>query len=212
MDRYIADKFHTFTVLGDYSEFSEHIDGKAYIFPEKNHVFVYSDDSLDQVRDSVSRVYESDKGLKFVNENNENYSVDKIYSCTLADVREETIPGQELYDERALRDMNAATSVFVPVINETDDFLKKIVKTAILEKHIDIKMLQHRMDKKYALTNMKSALIGSTKMTVLNFMMWCDLLNIDFEMMVYDTNDKQLPMGHVLHYSSETNQLNIKDR
>lgn len=212
MERYISDSLHAFSVLGNWDEFEEHQEGKAYIFPDQNHIYVYSGNGETRIRDNVSRVYDTKDGLLFIGKTNRNYSVDKMYSCTLDDVKKETIPGKQLYDERALAAMNAATDKFVPVINESDDFLKKIVKTAILKKNIDIKILEPRMPKRYALTNLKTALIGPTKMTVTNFMIWCDLLHLDFDMLIYDHDKEVCPMNQEISYSSTTGKLEANDK
>ena len=211
MERYISDPLHAFSVLGNWDEFKTHQEGKAYIFPEQNHIYVYSGDLANRIKDNVSRVYDTEDGLTFVCKANRNYTVDRMFSCSIDDVKKETIPGKQLYDEKALAAMNAATEVFRPTINKDDDFLKKIIKTAILTKNINIKIFEPAMPKRYALTNLKTALNGPTKMTVTNFMTWCDLLHLDFDICTYDRDSDLYPMDRTIVYSSGTNELTAND-
>ena len=104
--------------------------------------------------------------------------------------------------------MNAATSIFVPTINEYDDPLKKLIKQVIISKKIDINRLKHRMPQKYGLTNMKSALVGKTKMSINNFNVWCELLGITYEVIITDNgSDSQNPLPNVIHYASDSDRI-----
>ena len=87
-------------------------------------------------------------------------------------------------------------------------FLKKIVKQLIISKKIDINRLKHKLPEKYGLTNMKSALIGKTKMSINNFNMWFELLGATYEITVTDNGtDTQNPLIGQIRYSSDTNRL-----
>ena len=112
-------------------------------------------------------------------------------------------PNEELYDENVLSDMNSSTSIFVPEINEGDDCLKILIKMAIKEKKINVNRLKSRMDKSYSLSNLKTALIGKTKMSVPNFIVWCDLLGLGFNITIFDNQmDEQNPLKHAIEYDS----------
>lgn len=117
------------------------------------------------------------------------YSTANMVDMDLVTIVDNTKPGEQLYDEKEINDMNAAASFFVPVINENDDFLKKIVKTTIIEKGIDINRLKGKTDEKYMLPNMKAALINNTKMSVIYFCCWMNLLGCEFEITILDDGD-----------------------
>ena len=110
--------------------------------------------------------------------------LDIVRALTISDIIANSDKDQVLYDAAALNDINAAVEKFVPVTNEDDDFLKKLIKTLIINKGINIKMFQHKLEHRYVLTNMRSALVKDTKMTVFNFMTWCELLMAKFSVSV----------------------------
>ena len=104
--------------------------------------------------------------------------------------------------------MNTGASLFVPIDKESDDFLKKIIKTAIKEKGIDISRLKYKMDEKYILPNMKAALQNDTKMSVAYFTIWCELLGLSFSVQVTDNGtDEQDPLKEDLIYTSDADKV-----
>lgn len=130
------------------------------------------------------------------------FSVENMTDMSLLTIIDKTEPGEKLFDEDELNDMNAAAAFYVPIINENDDFLKKIVKTTIIQKGIDINRLKGRTDEKYILPNMKAALQNKTKMSVIYFMCWMNLLNCDFEITISDNGDKNDPLKKPIVYQS----------
>lgn len=133
----------------------------------------------------------------------EYFSEDKLLDLSFANTVYQMDPNEELYDENVLSDMNSSTSIFVPEINEGDDCLKILIKMAIKEKKINVNRLKSRMDKSYSLSNLKTALIGKTKMSVPNFIVWCDLLGLGFNITIFDNQmDEQNPLKHAIEYDS----------
>lgn len=114
------------------------------------------------------------------------FMVDELKDMSLVTIVENTIPGEQLFDESEINDINAAASVYVPIIYETDDFLKKIVKMTIIKKGIDINKLKSKTYEKYQLPNMKAALQNSTKMSVTYFSNWMELLGCNFALSISD--------------------------
>lgn len=136
-------------------------------------------------------------------EDMEEFSIEHLTPMDVASISDSLVEGEKLYNEEAINDMNMAASVFVPVVNETDDFLKKVVKQTIINKNIDINRLKSCMSKNYGLSNMKQALIQKTRMSTTNFMLWAELLGIDFNVIVKDNGrDKISPLKHPLVYDS----------
>lgn len=133
----------------------------------------------------------------------EYFSEDKLLDLSFANTVYQMDPNEELYDENVLSDMNSSTSIFIPEINEGDDCLKILIKMAIKEKKINVNRLKSRMDKSYSLSNLKTALIGKTKMSVPNFIVWCDLLGLGFNITIFDNQmDEQNPLKHAIEYDS----------
>ena len=125
----------------------------------------------------------------------------KIINDTLKD-------GEVLYNEQEINDINDAQAVYVPIIKEKDDFLKKIIKQAIINKRIDVARLKYKTQEKYILPNMKAALDNDTKMSVVYFGHWCELLGLDFSICVYDNGtDTTDVLKNPIFYSSETGEI-----
>ena len=116
--------------------------------------------------------------------------------------------GEVLYNEQEINDINDAQAVYVPIIKEKDDFLKKIIKQAIINKRIDVARLKYKTQEKYILPNMKAALDNDTKMSVVYFGHWCELLGLDFSICVYDNGtDTTDVLKNPIFYSSETGEI-----
>ena len=116
---------------------------------------------------------------------------------------EQTKPTDIMYNEQAINDLNNAASRYIPIIHEEDDYLKKIVKEAIIRKNVDINRLKSKMQVSYNLLNMKQALEKSTKMSVVYFMLWMEILGLDFEIKIKDNGQDRIdPLKEPLIYSS----------
>lgn len=114
------------------------------------------------------------------------FAVDNMHDMSIVNIIEKTVPGEELFNEQELNDINASSNFYVPIIYERDDFLKQIVKTAIIEKGININKLKSKTDEKYQIPNMTAALRNSTKMSVMYFQYWMELLQCDFSIKITD--------------------------
>lgn len=201
----------TYSVLGYIGEVDEYKDNKGYIDKETGKIYICSKDK-EPAHNDVPILRVSEDSIEKVDVNStqtiEAFSVDRLYSLSYDNIIETTAEDEVLYNAEELADMNAASSVYIPIINEDDDPLKKIVKKIIIEKGIDINRLKHKMPKKYGLTNMKSALIGKTKMSIANFNMWCELLGVDYEITINDNgSDKIDPLKLTLHYLSYRDRI-----
>ena len=162
------------------------IDGKGYLF-EDDSIYIFSSTSKKcgkipymwydngtlikgEVTEAVSKYY---------NKNNvTDYSYEVISSMTQ--------PGEVIYDEKELSDMNNASSFPIPVITENDDFLKMVVKHVIIDKNINVNRLKSKTDKKHTFANLLSALMNDTKMSVFYFRIWMELLGCNFHIVVED--------------------------
>ena len=201
-------------VMGEISDGTEFINGKAYIRVSDGSVFKYSSVPInrDEYGKNVPVFWVDSDGYQFIEERvteggNKKYHVDNISYCDMNRVEQDTPIGSNFYNEVEMNDMNSSSEVYIPKIGPNDDYLKRLVKQVILDKKVDINSYKSRMDKKYRLTNMKSALTGTTKMTVPVFLLWADLLNFKFTIDVSDAGPTPLPIGGTLHYDSTTNAI-----
>lgn len=208
---YLAFKERTYAIIGYIGEVGKYIDNKGYVDKETDQIYICSNKEEPLHNDVPILYVREDKIEKEECGNPVTSSVFNIknsYNLSVTNIIENTTGEEVLYNEEALRDMNAATSIFVPTINEDDDSLKKLIKQIIISKQIDINRLKHKMPQKYGLTNMKSALVGKTKMSIQNFNIWCELLGVDFEFIITDNGtDTQNPLYGSIHYVSNQNKI-----
>lgn len=192
-------------------------DGKGYVFPD-GYVWIFQKNKPDHQANRFPYFWwESDTSIGRSNPGDETLQLfveSNIIDTSFNEIVKTTSPDDVLYDERALNDMNSSTKLFRPVIKDTDDFLKKLVKSVIIEKEIDITRLKSRMTKVYSLPNMVAALKGTTKMSVSYFMNWMEILGCDFQVMILDNGSDQTdPLkddllfdstnGNVINYPKE---------
>ena len=177
------------TILGYLGNVTTFVDNRGYVDKDTDKVYVYNPKNKHVPYIIVSddgKVTKVDTDLKVYDE---YFKLSNSYENSIYTILSTTPKDAVLYDEEALADMNAATSVFVPEIQPDDDPLKKIIKSAIIKKSIDINRLKCKLPEKYALTNLKSALIGKTKMSISVFQTWCGLLELDFTFTVSDNGN-----------------------
>lgn len=133
------------------------------------------------------------------------YSIDNINELSVSNIFEKV--EDNITDFIQLSDIeiiNNNSEIFTPTIREDDDFLKYIVKKAILDKKINLKNYKDRFSNEYALNNMKSGLNKSTKMTVPNFVKWCEILGLDWAMTITDNGeDKINPLSEDIYVSNK---------
>lgn len=209
---YLPFKDRTYSVFGYIGEVTEYKDNKGYIDPKTGKIYICSKDNP-PVHIDVPIIYVDENNKYTLREANAPQTIEIFRDAYLHDlsyqnIMDTTVEGEELYNEQELADINAATSIFTPTINDDDDPLKKIIKQTIISKGIDINRLKHKMPQKYGLTNMKSALIGKTKMSITNFNIWCELLGITYEIIIMDNGtDTMNPLEYPIDFRSDTNRL-----
>lgn len=191
---------------GYIGEVDEYKDNRAYIDKDTGRIYICSKNKKPYHNDVPILKIRNDEITKIdstLPEVNEYFVIKNCNSYSFGEILEKSRSQVELYDETALADMNAATSVFVPVINPTDDALKKIIKQTIISKNIDINRLKHRMPQKYGITNLKSALVGTTKMSITSFNIWCELLGVNYTITISDSGSDIInPLEKSLIYTS----------
>lgn len=136
------------------------------------------------------------------------FTVDNMRDMSVVAIIDKTVPGEELFNEEELNDINASSNFYVPIIYERDDFLKQLVKATIIEKGININKLKSKTDEKYQIPNMVAALRNSTKMSVMYFACWMELLGCDFTIRVNDDGQEHADrLKNPVIYSSDAGRL-----
>lgn len=139
------------------------------------------------------------------------FRIERVGNLDIKAIIDKTTDGEVEYDPEVLNDIMRATSTFIPEIKDSDDFLKKLIKTAILEKDVNVHKYKKRMEKTYQLSNLIQALSNSTKTSPFVFETWMEILGCEFEIRLKDSGeDKQDPMHHDIVYESVTGEIIVK--
>lgn len=190
-------------------------EGKGYVY--QDDIFIYQGlvNSKEEVpefaKENIFVLIDGKKPkLKFiysdVEEEKDAFKFQHLANADLESIEAGIESVGELYDPETIRYINAATAKFVPIINEDDDFLKKIIKYLIIMSNTDINEFKAVKKEKYFLTNLKQALIGNTKMSTINFRIWSELIGNDFDIIVYP-DKKSGKTFKPLIYRSSTDEV-----
>lgn len=132
-------------------------------------------------------------------ENIREISVDAIFNDVNKNIEKFVTPEDvEIY--------NNNSEANLPIIEDEDDFLTRVVKSVIISKNVNLKNYAEISDiEKYTLGNMISSLKKSgQKMSVLNFLRWAEVLNFDFQLILTDNGkDRISPLKEDVVYDSK---------
>lgn len=139
------------------------------------------------------------------------FRIERVGNLSVKAIIDSTTDGEVEYDPEVLNDIMRATSTFIPEIKDRDDFLKKLIKTAILEKNVNVHKYKKRMEKSYQLSNLIQGLSNGTKTSPFVFETWMEILGCEFEIHLKDSgDDKQDPMPREVVYKSSTGEIIVK--
>jgi hypothetical protein len=140
----------------------------------------------------------------------EAFSIGKVGDISLKTIIDTTSDGPVEYDEDVLMSVARATAVVAPEIDVNDDFLKRIVKTVINEKHVNVKKYGTKVINGWQITNLINGLVGTTKTGPLVFLQWMELLDCDFKIIITDNGvDPNDPLKEKVIYNSITDKISI---
>jgi len=211
--QYISTNIRTISVEGyiDKGDDSKlYVENKGYVDNDGN-IWIYTKEKPKGLKADAYPYFWFEDGEKKFNKVSEFirkiYSVDNLRDIDIVSIINKTKEGEVLYNEEEILDINASSNFYIPIIKESDDFLKKIVKMVIIEKGINIKRLKSKTDMSYTLPNMITALNNDTKMSVNYFISWLELLGCSFDVTIRDNgNDKVNPLKYDHIYENDTNK------
>lgn len=210
--QFINTKKRTINVLGTIDDTEEFIDGKGYI-DSNGYVWIFCSLKAPENKNVYPYFWRgtgSDNRFEFSDPSDETLSMfheSNLKDLSFDTIIEETDENNDSYDEMMRRYNPAGSSVFVPVLKETDDFLKKIIKRVILDKGTNIERYKSLTPKDFMISNMKQSLSGSTKMSVKYFMIWCEVMGFDFEIIVRNNGKDIDPLPEDLYYFSNRDRV-----
>lgn len=209
--QYVSGNARAVSVVGYITDTNfNYEDSKGYL-DDDGYVWIFCKNGKPKNSDEYPYFWIEDENIMYSipdDEIRDKFNIDNMIDISLVNIIEKTKPNEVLYDEQEIQDMNSAASFYVPIINDSDDFLKKIVKNTIITKGIDINRLKGKTDQKYVLPNMKAALENKTKMSVIYFCCWMELLGCDFQIDIIDNGlDSTNKLKTDLIYTSNTDKV-----
>lgn len=82
--------------------------------------------------------------------------------------------------------------IFAPPMKDTDDPLKRIVKMALIDMQVDLKLYRHEFKKEYDLTNLKASVTKEAPMTMKYFTRWVEILHLRVDLVVDSSEDSKV--------------------
>lgn len=82
-----------------------------------------------------------------------------------------------------------STRVFQPALSDDDDILKRVLKTILIKKNVDLDRFKDRFRNKNELFNLKQVVRGKSKVSILIFNRGIEALNLKFSIVVEEKGD-----------------------
>ena len=209
----LSDDVEPRKTVSDFKHGHGYVDDRGFVYiyykvePEKKDsipwfIVYMTDDGKPGIYYSQTRSEESRKAFR-IERVTDKFEIKRILN--------EADASKPLYDESVLTDvLNSRTSSIKP-ISKDDDWLKKVVKQVIEEKGGDPHRIKSKLDKSFKYSNMTSALNGTTKMSPIQFAIWMELLDCDYEITVSDNGvDEYFPLKNDVVYRSDIDELLVE--
>lgn len=180
---------------------------KAYIV--KDYVYIYKGtiSSPDEVREGYLYTCNNKViiGEVHTSEKKKIHSVDNIIELNLDRIFEDIKKNADDFNTAEMIEaVNNNAELFIPTINPDDDFLKYLIKKVIIEKKINLKNYKDKFASQNDLNNMKSGLTHKTKMSVVYFMKWLEVLGVRCKIELTDNGtDKLAPLPEVINLDTD---------
>lgn len=192
---YLVDNEYVYKYIGRVYKLSEVSEGEIYLKDNVLSYKMYKDKSL-IARFSSSNIYDT----------RDNRPTETINVEDIIDSYVESYNNEENIMATNKDILVNAGNIFIPTIKEDDDPLTYLVKSMIIKKEINLSDYKSNYDKsqEHLLNNMRSALIGTTKTTSINyFLEWCKIMGLDWYIRVWDNGvDDLFPMEEELVISN----------
>lgn len=194
---------------------------KPFNYEEKLNIDVgYLKDGYVYIyRGDISKKRKFKSGL-FTNDNNEYmffldndekdlYAFDKIKDDSIASIIRRANNINPRLQHKIMKDINKSTDIYIPELDENDDFLKHLVKLMLIEKKISLKDYKDKFKKTHDITNIKASLDTKTSpdgkrgaLTINNLLKWVDLLDMDILIEFKDNKNSLDPSNKIFRYDS----------
>lgn len=179
----------------------------AYMLGE--YVYVYRG-KVDKIKDKMKAgIYLYEGKHHFVEPKSEHdkqeYHISRITDLDISTIMTKVSKNHEKFvSQEDIEYVNNNSDILKVVINDSDDFLKVAIKKAINDKGISLSNYKNKQDSQWGLLNLKGALIKGTKMTVVRFNDWAEILGLRWTLILEDNGtDTNRPLKEPIVIESE---------
>lgn len=102
--------------------------------------------------------------------------------------------------KKIMKEINKSSDIYMPELDENDDFLKHLVKLIVREKKVDLKDHKDKFKRAHDASNLKASLEAKTSpdgkrgtLTVNNLLKWMEVLEMDIEVTFRDNPNSEEP-------------------
>lgn len=177
------------------------------------YVYIYRGD-ISKKRKYKSGLFTNDKNdyMFFLDDSEkELFAFDKIKDDSIVSIIRRANNINPKIQHKIMKDINKSTDIYVPELDENDDFLKHLVKLMLIEKKISLKDYKDKFKKTHDITNIKASLDTKTSpdgkrgaLTINNLLKWVDLLDMDILIEFKDSKNSIDPSNKIFRYDSTT--------
>lgn len=177
------------------------------------YVYIYRGD-ISKKRKYKSGLFTNDKNdyMFFLDDSEkELFAFDKIKDDSIVSIIRRANNINPKIQHKIMKDINKSTDIYVPELDENDDFLKHLVKLMLIEKKISLKDYKDKFKKTHDITNIKASLDTKTSpdgkrgaLTINNLLKWIDLLDMDILIEFKDSKNSIDPSNKIFRYDSTT--------
>ena len=133
---------------------------------------------------------------------------DIIVNNRLAKIVEQTTEDMDFNKDLSTIPPASSSAIYMPEIKESDDFLKKLIKTIFRIKKVSTSRYRKRLSKAYAFSNLFQGLNGDTKISTIVWQTWIEILGIDAIIILKDSGGDQAdPINDYLVYKSRNDTI-----
>ena len=172
---------------------------------KKDHMYIVNGNELsiyggrlkgEELPGHFYRTSKDPESYKFIPPNK-----DQIEEFMVGNITDTTLAKRAITNPDDFKDVDVSQvdttelKIFAPPIKPNDDVLKRIIKTALIQKQVDLKLYRGQFDKDYHLSNLKSTLTKDAPLSAKYFVRWCEILGLSVTVLAEDNGlDKIAPL------------------
>ena len=177
------------------------------------YVYIYRGD-VSRQKKYKSGLFNDKKGniiFAMSEDEKEKYSFVNVKDDSIHSILEQAKKVNPKLKKKIMKEINKSSDVYVPELDENDDFLKHLVKLILQEKKIDLKAHKDKFKKTHDLTNIKASLETKTSpdgkrgsLTMNNLLKWLEILEMDIEVIFKDSENSEDPCFKKFKYDASS--------